>query len=74
MQAKAVGFILIIVGIIMIAYTGFDFVTTKKVVDLGPVQINQETNHPIKWSPVIGVTMLAGGILIIVFSKKTSKI
>ena len=70
MQTKAVGFILIVIGIIMIAYTGFDFVTTKKVVDLGPVQINKQTDHPVRWSPIVGVALLGTGILVVVFGKK----
>ena len=70
MQTKAVGFILIVIGIIMIAYTGFDFVTTKKVVDLGPVQINKQTDHPVRWSTIVGVALLGTGILVVVFGKK----
>ncbi len=70
MQTKAVGFILIVIGVIMIAYTGFDFVTTKKVVDLGPVQINKQTDHPVRWSPIVGVALLGTGILVVVFGKK----
>ncbi len=72
MQTKAAGFILIIIGIIMIAYTGFDFVTTKKVVDLGPVQINKQTDHPVRWSPIVGVALLGSGILVVVFSKRNT--
>lgn len=64
--------VIVIIGIIMIAYTGFNYVTSEKVVDLGPIQINKKENHPVQWSPIIGVVLLVGGILILVTGKKSS--
>ena len=71
MQKRTTGIILIIIGIIMIIYTGFNYVTTEKVVDLGPIKINSEKNHPVQWSPIIGVVLLVGGILVMVTGKKS---
>ena len=68
---KILGFALVILGIAMIAYTGFNYVTTEKVVDLGPIQINQEKNHPVQWSPIVGLALLIGGIVVLVRNKKT---
>ena len=70
MQIKTAGIILIVIGILMMIYTGFNYVTTEKVVDLGPIKINKEKNHPVEWSPIIGAVLLVGGIVIIVSSKK----
>ena len=70
MQRKSVGIVLIVIGIIMMIYTGFNFITTKKVVDLGPIKINKEENHPVQWSPIVGVVFLVGGIIIVVTDKK----
>ncbi|HLF45483.1 MAG TPA: hypothetical protein VI548_03615 [Chitinophagaceae bacterium] len=70
MLSKTSGIFFIVIGILLIAYTGFNYVTTEKVVDLGPLQISQEKNHPVQWSPVIGVLLLAGGIIIFIVSKK----
>ena len=72
MQTKTIGIVLIVIGLIMIAYTGFNYVTTEKVVDLGPIQINKEKNHPVQWSPVIGGVILIAGIVLIVRDKKGS--
>lgn len=69
MKTNITGIVLIIIGIIMIAYNGFNFVTTEKVVDLGPIKINREKGHPVQWSPIIGVAVLVGGIVIIVRNK-----
>jgi uncharacterized membrane protein len=69
MQTRTLGIVLVIIGILMMIYTGFNFVTTKKVVDLGPLQVNKNENHPVQWSPIIGGLLLAGGIVIIVTNK-----
>ena len=69
MQTKNLGFILILLGIIMMAYTGFNFVTTEKVVDLGAIKINQEKSHPVQWSPIVGGVILIAGIVLIVINK-----
>lgn len=72
MTTKSIGIIMIILGIIMGIYTGFNYVTTEKVVDIGPVKINQQKNHPISWSPIVGGILLIGGIVIVASNKKGS--
>lgn len=69
MQSKNLGIVLVVIGVIMMIYTGFNYVTTEKVVDLGPLQINKNENHPVQWSPIIGALMLVGGIVIIATNK-----
>jgi drug/metabolite transporter (DMT)-like permease len=70
MQGKSIGIILIIVGVLMIAYTGFNFVTNEKVVDVGPIQINKEKNHFVQWPPAVGILLILGGVLVIARTKK----
>ena len=71
MPKRTIGIVLIIIGVIMIIYTGFNYVTTEKVVDLGPIKINAEKNHPVQWSPIVGVVLLVGGIVVMVTGKKS---
>lgn len=72
MKTRPLGAILIILGIVMMAYTGFNFVTREKVVDLGPLEIEKKENNPIRWSPVVGLVLLLGGVVVLVGSKKTA--
>jgi len=67
---KTVGIVLIVIGVIMMVYTGFNYVTTEKVVDLGPIEINAEKNHNVQWPPVVGLVLIVGGIVAIVLDKK----
>jgi uncharacterized membrane protein len=66
---KITGIVLIIIGIAMMVYTGFNYVTTKKIVDLGPIKINKEVNHPVQWPPIVGTILLLGGIIIVAGNK-----
>lgn len=70
MQTRTIGFVIIVIGILMMAYTGFNYVTTEKVVDIGPIQIDKKENHPVQWSPIIGVVILIGGIAVVAISRK----
>lgn len=72
MQLRNIGIVLLIIGIAMMAYTGFNYVTTEKVVDIGPIQINKEVSHPVQWSPIIGIVLAVGGVVLIVSSNKKS--
>ncbi len=69
MQTRTIGIVIIIIGILMMIYTGFNYITTKNVVDLGAVKINKEENHPVQWSPIVGALLLVGGIVIIAAGK-----
>ena len=55
---KSIGFLLIVIGGLMMVYTGFNYFTTEKVVDLGPIKINKEKEHFVGWSPIAGVVLL----------------
>jgi uncharacterized membrane protein YdcZ (DUF606 family) len=72
MLGKTIGIAFIVIGIVMIAYNGFNYVTTKKVVDLGSIQIEKKEVHPIQWSPIVGVIFFIGGIAIISLKPKKS--
>lgn len=66
---KTLGIILVALGVIMMLITGFNFVTQKKVVDLGSVEINKDENHHVNWSPIVGGVLLVGGIVVLLTSK-----
>jgi hypothetical protein len=70
MQIKTIGFILLGLGVFLMLYTGFTYVTTEKVIDLGAVKISKEKNHFIQWPPVAGVVSLIGGVAVLLLSKR----
>ena len=72
MQTRNIGIVLVIIGILMMIYTGFNYITSENVVDLGPLQINKNENHPVQWSPIVGGLLLAVGIVILATKKTKS--
>ena len=69
MSKRTIGLLLVVVGILMIAYTGFNYVTKDKIVDVGPIEVSKEQNHSFEWSPVVGAALLLAGIVFVVVDK-----
>ncbi len=65
------GILLLVLGIVALAYQGITYTTREKAVDLGPVQVTTETTNNIPLSPVVGVIALLGGIALLTLN--TSK-
>ena len=54
--AGILGIILIIVGIVALAYGGYASFTTKEnVAKLGPLEINKHEEHPVPIGPIAAV-------------------
>ena len=71
MKPKAIiGILLIAVAAIAFAYQGFTYTTRETAIDLGPLQITAEKSHTIPLPPIVGAVLLAGGILLVVLSRK----
>lgn len=67
---KNLGIILIVVGAIMMAITGFNYVTKKEVLDLGKVEVNKSEKHSVGWSPIVGAVLLVGGLVLILTNNR----
>jgi hypothetical protein len=65
MSTKTIGFILIIAGLIVLAYSGITFHTPGKPVDFLGMHFETTVSHFI--SPAVGAIALVGGILLVVF-------
>jgi uncharacterized membrane protein YidH (DUF202 family) len=67
---KNLGIILVVVGILMTMYSGFNYVTKEKVVDLGPIEITKDNQHAVVWQPYVGIAaIIIGGVLFLVSRK-----
>jgi len=70
MFSKISGFALIIIGLAMIIYTGFNIVKKEKIAAIGPIEITSQKNNTVEWSPILGAVFVVGGILILALYKK----
>lgn len=55
------GILLIVFGVIALAYPRFSYKDRDTVVDLGPVEITTEDTDAISIPPILGALALAGG-------------
>lgn len=67
---KKISFLLIAIGLLITAFTGFNYFTREKVVDIGDLEITANKKHTVEWSPIVGVALIVvGGGLYLVGSK-----
>ncbi len=65
-----VGIILIVLGVIALAYQGITYTTHDKVVDLGPLKVEKKQEKTIPLPPVLGGVALVGGIVLLLASSR----
>lgn len=63
---KAIGIILIVLGIAGFAMGGFSFKTTEKVADLGPLEVKKENTHSFPIAPTAATVAVIAGIVLVV--------
>lgn len=68
---KIVGVVLVVVGILALAYQGITYTTHKKVLDIGPIQATKEERNTIPIPPILGVLALIGGVVILASDRRT---
>ena len=71
-MSRTVGIVLVIIGAIMLIWTGFTYSKKEKVVDAGPIEISADRQKSVNWPPYIGGVLLVGGLVIIMTAKKTA--
>jgi uncharacterized membrane protein len=69
-MSRTVGIILIIIGAVMLIWTGFTYTKKEKVVDAGPLEISADKQKSVNWPPYLGGVLLVGGIVIMMTAKK----
>jgi uncharacterized membrane protein HdeD (DUF308 family) len=63
---KALGIILLVFGVLALAYQGFTYTTHKKVLDVGPIQATKEERHVVPIPPILGALALISGVVVLV--------
>ena len=69
-SSPLVGILLIIIGVIALAYQGITYTTHKKVLDIGPIQATKEEHKTIPLPPIVGGLALMGGVVLLISGNK----
>jgi uncharacterized membrane protein YidH (DUF202 family) len=70
--AGIIGIILIIIGIVALAYGGITYTKREKVIDAGPLQVSADREKTIPLPPILGGLCLVGGIILVVAGNKSA--
>ena len=67
-----IGIILIVIGVVALAYQGITYTSREKVVDIGPIQMTADKTKTIPLPPIVGGIALLGGIVLVVAGGRKS--
>jgi uncharacterized membrane protein YidH (DUF202 family) len=67
---RALGIILIVLGVLALAYGGFTYTREKKVLDLGPIQASRKETNTVPLPPILGVVAIIGGGVLVFTGKR----
>jgi uncharacterized membrane protein len=66
---KSIGVVMVILGAIMLIWTGFTYTKKEKVIDAGPIQVSADKEKSVNWPPYAGGILVLGGVIVLVASK-----
>jgi uncharacterized membrane protein YidH (DUF202 family) len=69
---KSLGVVLIILGVLALAYQGFSYTKREKVIDVGPIEASADTKKHVTIPPIVGGIVLVAGVVMVVASRKSS--
>ena len=72
MNAKTIGIVIMVIGLVMTLYTGFNYVTREKVVDIGSIEITADKNNTVTWGPFVGIGVMLIGGTVFLYGRKNS--
>ena len=57
-MGRWIGIVLMVVGLVLLLWTGFSYTKKEKIVDAGPVQISVDKQKNVSWPPYVGGIVL----------------
>jgi len=65
-----VGVVLIVLGLVALAYQGITYTTREKVVDLGPLKVEAKKERTIPLPPVAGAVAVIAGLVLVFLARR----
>lgn len=67
---KSLGVLLIVVGLIMLVWSGFTYTKKEKIIDAGPIEITANKQETVNWPPYVGALAMLVGVVVYVSARK----
>jgi hypothetical protein len=65
--------VLIVVGVIALAYGGISYTRREKILDVGPIEATAERRETIPLPPVLGAAAIVGGIVLLIAASRRGR-
>jgi uncharacterized membrane protein len=65
-----IGIILIVLGVLALAYQGFSYTKTEKIIDLGPIEATAQREKRVPIPPIAGGAAVAAGVVLVIVGSK----
>jgi len=65
-----IAIVLIVIGVVSLAYQGITYTTREKIIDIGPIKATAEREKTIPLPPILGGLALAGGVILLVVAAR----
>jgi len=69
-MGKSLGVLLIVVGLIMLVWSGFTYTKKEKIVDVGAIEISADKQETVNWPPYVGAIAMVVGVVVYVSTRK----
>lgn len=67
---RTIGILCVVIGIVMLIWTGFSYTRREKVVDAGPVHISADKQKSVNWPPYAGGIVLVAGVILLATGRR----
>jgi hypothetical protein len=67
---RVLAIILIVLGVVALAYQGITYTKSEKVLEVGPITATKDTKKTIPLPPIVGGVALAGGVVLLIASAR----
>jgi hypothetical protein len=68
---RIVAVLLIVLGVIALAWGGISYTREEEVLDLGPLEAEAETRETIPLPPILGIVAIGAGVVLLLFGRRT---
>jgi uncharacterized membrane protein YidH (DUF202 family) len=67
---KAIGFLLLVLGVLALLYGGISYNRQKTIIDVGPFKATATEQKNVPLSPIVGGIAVVGGIILLLVPRK----
>jgi hypothetical protein len=72
-SVMVLGIVLVVLGVVALAYQGITYTKREKILDVGPLQATADREKTIPLPPLVGGLSLAGGIALLIIGAVKSR-